>query len=569
MINGSYSQSLTVSYTYGFQAKKEGTFTIPPASVTVNGKVYKSNSLQIKVVKGANIGSNNQNNNNRQNQRQNNQQVGQVKNKDLFVRFYVNKDSLYVGEPIYAVTKIYTRVDLSGFNDMKLPEFQGFYKQELDIPQQISLEREVINGEIYNVGTIHKVLLFPLEPGEITIDPFEIECVVRVAVQSNPRNIYEQFFFGHRYEEKLKKISTPGMKIKVMPLPVYRPASFTGGVGSFDLDAEISDTVISKNEGKAVSLKVKVDGTGNTHVLEEPNIKLPEDVIVVDPITDKSINPSAAGMTGYKSYEHYINPKYPGKYVIEPIVFSFFNPAKNKYDSIIKGPFSFYVTDGNISYEDLLEYDRQQRENPDNDSVYSVYDPVNDTTILGFVFKNKAEINKSRKVSKEYLKHIKKGDLGLHKPQDLFFRTTLYYLVFVIGIVLFALVYLTRREMLRRNADLLAVKSRKAARKTKKTLRLATKELNNNNIDGYYDALLKALWGFMSDKLSIPASELSKDNLTQILNSKNIEEQLINEYLELITMCEFARYAPSSDEEKMKKVHKNAFKLISQMVSKL
>ncbi len=335
--NGVMNQSMTNSYTYYLQAKTEGTYTINPASVVAGGKTYSSNKITIQVTKG-NV-SNQQNQNSQNNQQS--QQGQETSGEDLFVRIILSKDNVYQGEQIIATIKIYTRVNLIGFEEFKFPTYKGFWAEEVEIPNQISLLQENYNGKAYNVGVLKKTILFPQKSGDLTIEPFEIKLMVQERVQQQPRNFWDNFF--NSYQNVSKRLVSPSVKVKVKPLP-SSPAGFNGAVGNFNITSKASPLQLKSNE--SINLSYTISGNGNLRLIKFPEPMLPPQFETYDPKIAENIKVSVNGVAGSRSSEQLLIPRSAGKYTITSPPFVFFNPTTGKYQAIQIDPYTVQVEKG-------------------------------------------------------------------------------------------------------------------------------------------------------------------------------------------------------------------------------
>ncbi len=528
IINGQVSQNVNYTYTFILIAQKEGKFTIPSAKITVNGKTYESNALTIEVVKGRNNSTANTQNANNNNV--NSSQIEGIDGEDLFVRLNVSDRDVYQGEHIYATIKVYTRVDLAGFENMKFPSFDGFWTQEIETPSQVSLVRENVNGKIYNVGVIKKTLLFPQRSGELTIEPFDLDLVVRQHVKSKRRSIFDGFFGS--YQNVKKNIKSPPVKIKVKPLPnVGKPADYNGAVGDFSFDSEIDQTDVTTND--AITLKYKIKGNGNLKLIDVPEINFPPDFEIYDPKITNNVHVGAGGASGTKTIEYLIIPRHAGKFRIPEVKFSYFNPALGKYKTITAKGYDVEVKRG---------------EGDESTSVVSKGISKEDLTILG-----------------SDIRYLKTGKINLKKGEKYFYASLWFYLSYVGALILFIAVFILRKEQIKRNSNVALVKNRKASKVSRKRLKLAQAHLSSSKKEEFYEEVLKAYWEYLSNKLIIPVSELSKDAAIDKLAERGVQQETIDAFFEVTDICEFARYAPAGEETEMLSLYQKALKVIDQI----
>ena len=524
-INGKTTQTVSFSYTFILRAKKEGEFTIRPASIQVDGKVYQSNELKIQVVKGQKPATSGQ-------QQQGGQQQGaapkQLSKDDLFVKVDLDKRNVFKGEQIIATVKIYVAptVPITSFDDVKLPSYEGFWTQDIDIPNQISFTREVYDNKIYQVGILKKTILFPQQTGSIKIDPFEITCLVRQRVRQQ-RSIFDDFFDNYR-TIPAKVVSDPvTIRVKELPSP---PASFYGAVGNFRFNTELNKTEAKSNE--AITLKINVSGSGNLRLIEAPKLDLPVDFEVYDPKTTDRLNATDNGLSGSKSFEYLFIPRFAGQYTIPPVQFSFFNPATGKYVTRTSEGFTLNISKG---------------------------DDEQSTTVTSAFSKEDV-----RFIGKD-IRFIKQNQYKLKPVAVTFYGGNIFYLSYIGSLLLFALVALIYRRKLKENANMQLVRNKQANKLARKHLKKAASHMKQNQQEEFYEAVLKAFWGYLSDKLNIPVADLNRDNAVSSLLNRQVKNELTDELVSIIDTCEFARYAPSAAGGTMDELYNKSASLMGKL----
>jgi len=526
IINGKVTRNISYTYTYILQSTREGKFTIPPAIVVVNKKQYSTNSLQIEVIKGKNQSQTKAS----ATQSQNNQGLANIGNEDLFVRVLVNKSNVYQGAYLVATVKIYSRVNLSGFEKVDLPDFNGFYMQEIEIPQLTSLERENINDQIYGTGVIKKYLLFPQYSGNIVIEPVEIECLVQQTVPRTSQSFFDDFFSFNSVRNTKKIISSPEVNINVKPLPAGAPSSFSGTVGSVNMIAGPDKSSVKEND--AVTFKITLKGTGNLKLAEAPIVDFPPDFETYDPKVSTNLKAGISGTTGSKTFEYLVIPRHAGNYRIAPVKYSFFDPVSRKYKSLSSEEFVIEVSKGEEGEDGNI--------------------------ISGFTKEDVRYLGKD-------IRFIITGPIKVKEKGKIIFGTPLFLLVHTGLFLLFFLVYILVRYSTKRNANVILLRNRRANKQAKKRLKIAGREMRANNAKGFFEEVLKALWGYMSDKLSIPVSELSQENIRQSINEKTVDKKLVEEFIELVDTCEYAQYAPAGESFLLEDVYLKAINIISKL----
>jgi len=527
IINGKMIQSFSYTYTYILQATKKGKFTIDPAQVIVNRKQYKSNSLTIEVIEGTSPDASKQS----VPSSRENQAVPDISNKDLFVRVLTNKRNVYQDEHIVATIKIYSKLNIAGFENVKFPPFNGFWTQEIETPNQISLQRENVNGVIYNSGIIKKTLLFPQRSGEIVIDPFELECVVRQRM-TNSRSIFDDFF--GTFNNVKKYVKSEPVKIIVKPLPSAKPSSFNGAVGSYSMKASVDKQIAKTND--AITLKVNISGNGNIKLIDPLKIDFPPDFETYDPKISHNVKNSENGSVGNKTFEYLMIPRHSGNYRIPPIEFSYFDTKLKKYKTLTSGEFKISVEKG---------------KEIETGNVVSGFSKE-DVKFIG-----------------SDIQFIKINDFKLKRKNEILFGSLRFYLSYLIVFFIFLIIFIIRRKQIKQNENIQLVKNRKANKFAKKRLKLALQYLKENNRDQFYEEVLKAMWGYLSDKLNIPVSDLSKDTAFKSLENFEIEKALTEKFLGLIDICEYARFAPSERPSQMDSIYSEAIRIISKLRQKL
>ena len=532
-VNGKSTQSKSYTYTYLLEGTKEGKFQIAPASVTIDGKQYQSNALTIEVVKG-------NANSNASSGRNSGQPIqpdatASVNEENLFVKVDVSKKSLYLGESLVATIKVYTKVDLSNFGRSKFPTFDGFLAEEIPTPQRIELVRETYNGQIYNVGVIRKVLLFPQHTGEIVIEPFELECIVRQRLAGGGHSFFDDFFGNYRDVRAMRRSKPVTVTVKELPQN-GKPAGFSGTVGNITMSTSLSADTVSAND--AITYKVTFSGQGNLKLLQAPVMDFPLDFEAYDPKESRNVNTSENGMAGTVSFEYVLIPRYSGDYKIPAIRYSYYDTKSNTYKTIVGQEYAIHVRKG---------AEKGQAGSTSGNVVQS--------------FK-KEDI---RQVGED-IRYLKTGSLNLKEAGVHFFGTLKYWLSLFIPLVLFIAAFVFNRQRIKANADIARVKNRTATKMARKRLKLAATALKSHNGEQFYDEVLKALWGYMSYKLNIDKAELNRDNISEILQRKNVSEDLMRDFISLLDTCEYARYAPGSNSDnEMEKVYARSIEVITKL----
>lgn len=521
IINGKITRESSYSYTYYLQATSEGKFTIAPAAYKIKNNTYTSDTLHIQVLKN---GSGQQTIVSGNNTPSSNTEV-QNSGDDIFIKLTLNRNDVYIGEHIIATIKIYTKIDLAGLSEIKYPDFNGFLNQQIETPPLNNLQDENINGTVYGTGVIQQFLLYPQTTGEITIDPVQITALIQQRSNSGDP-IFGNFF--STYETLPRVITSSAAKINVKPLPVNKPEGYSGAVGNFTMTSSLSSDTVNMND--AITYKIILSGTGNIKVAGNPVFILSPDIEVYDPkITDNS-KTSISGASGDKIFEYLLIPRHNGDYTIPAVQYSFFNTSKKQYETLRTNGYQFHVLKGD--------------------------DTGAPVTVYGGVSKEDVQyVGKDIRFIKSKVDNIVLAGSSLVTKRS-------FYSIYGFSLLIFLVVLFIRKEHVKRNSDLKSVRNRKAAKVARQRFLVASKLMNTGSTDRFYEEVLKAIWGYLSDKLNIPISELTRTNSIEALKNAGATDDLIEEMIIVLDKCEFARYAPSAAETEVENIFESASGLI-------
>jgi hypothetical protein len=534
IINGNVTSSSSITYTYILMAEKEGTFTIPGATISADGETKTSNSVKIKVLPPDQAsGTSGSTGANRNRSGQTTQAAGsKITGNDLFITATASKTNVYEQEAVLLTYKVYTTVDLRQLRG-DMPTLSGIYTQEVDLPQKKTFSLEHYNGRNYNTTVWSQYILFPQKTGKIEIPSITFEGVVAQQVAS--ADPFDAFFNGgSNYTEVKKNIVSPKVVLNVSPLPAGKPDNFSGGVGEFTLSSTLSKQEVVTND--AVTLKLTIKGLGNMKLISNPEIDFPKDFEVYDPKEDNQFELTREGISGTKTIEYLVIPRHPGDFTIPAVEFSYFDLKAKQYKTLKTEPYTLKVEKGNGNAEQVI----------------SDFTSKEDLKVLG-----------------QDVRYIKQGDTTLTRKGDYFFGSLGYWLWYLIPFVLFVVVGIVCRKQALENANLTKVRTKKANKTATKRMKAAGKLLADGKREAFYDEVLKALWGYVSDKLSIPVSQLSKDNIEEELTRYGVDADLTKTFLDALNECEFARYAPGNAGETMDKVYATAVDVISRMENRI
>ena len=517
-VNGKRTSSFEQTYTYMLMAQKEGTFTIGPATVKVDGENVQSNGVRIQVLpEDQQPAQGNQSNPGTQSSQSSS---GAVTSENLFVRTIASKTRVHEQEALMITYKLYfANVDVAQLtNNTKLPEFTGFLKQELE-QGEIQTELEHYNGRNYQTAVLYRTILYPQHSGEIKIDPARFEAVLRVQTQQRARSIFDDFFGS--YTNVTKMLTAPGVTIHVASLPGGKPAGFSGGVGKFTLTPSISQTEVQANE--AVTIKLDISGAGNMKLLKTPAIDWPEGFEPYDPKVTNNFNTTTAGVSGTKSIEYLAIPRSAGEYTIPAVKFSYFDIDEKTYKTLTTPEYTVNVKRGagaqagvaSSAEEGAVVYHAQKE----------------DIKQLG---------SDIRYINTKPLKAKKSRQLSAAGYQYL-------WLWYVVPLIIALVLLVVLRKQIKEAADITRMRYKHANKVAQKRLKAAAAALKANDKDHFYEEIERAAWTYLSDRLSIPTADLNKENIASILSQKGVSEALIKEVMDVLSTAEFARYAPSTD----------------------
>ncbi len=525
IINGTVTSSQSVTFTYTLLAQEEGEFTIPGATITVDGKKITSNKVNVKVLPQDKNSAATQQRSSRQGQRTNSSSVD-IATDDLFMTATLNKTTVVEQEAVLLTFKVYSAVNLTALNG-KIPDLKGFQIQEVDLPHEKEWQMEHYNGRNYRTILWQQYVLFPQQTGEIEIPSAVYEGVVTKQVRS-----YDpfDFFGGGNVVEIKKELRTPKLKLNVQKLPAGKPEGFSGAVGNFKISSSISTTELKANE--AVTLRLVISGTGNMKLIKTPEVQFPEDFEIYDPKIENKITLKSNGFSGNKVIEYLVIPRFGGDYTIPSVKFSYYDVASKQYKVLETQSYTLKVEKG---------------EN-DTNSAVAAYVSKEELKLIG-----------------QDIRYIKRGDVVVKKRGDYLFASGIYYMCYLLPLALFVAYIIMYRKKVAENANIAAMRTKKANKVAVKRLKVAKKLLKENKKTEFYDEILKTLWGYMSDKLNIPVSQLSKENIATELEEKGVDAQLVTELHNLLNECEFARYAPGDASAAMDKVYNMSITTISKM----
>ena len=527
IVNGEMTKSTSYAITYVLIPQKVGTFAIAPATISVKKKSYTTQRTMIEVRDGAQAGAaQGTQNKNESAESRANRTIGK---EDLMLRLELSKRSVYKGEPVRAILKLYSRVNLAGSEGSKMPAFNGFWSQQIDIEQ--GPFRESLNNKVYEVYNIAEYLLYPQQGGMLTIEPAELTVVAQVMVKSN-RGFDPFFGGGHEVYNVRRTLKTPEVKVQVKEFPAGAPASFSGAVGRYTMSHKLSSAEVAANS--AVTLQLTISGTGNLSFISAPKLELPSSFELYDVKSEERIENKASGSIGYRRFDYPFIVRAEGDYEIAPIEFTYFDLEKQKYITLTTPPLNMVVMpDKSAATQQQVVASGIKRE---------------DVRLLG-----------------EDIRFIKLGAPTLRSVVAPFALSPLYWLVVVMLIVAAVASYFVVRKYIRDKRDEVLIKGKRANKMAVKRFRIAEKYMREQDRRAFYEEMLRALWGYLGDKFNIPVADLTREVVREELSRRGalVEAESI---IAVIARCEEAQYSPAASAE-MKDIYEEGVDAISKIES--
>ena len=532
IINGDIRTSKEVRYTYTLLPEKEGDYQIQSATIVVKKEKYYSNVLNIKVLPEDKASQSQQGGNASQSGQI--RQSQSITSENLFIRPIISRTKIKEQEAVVLTYRLYARVDVTNIQSPKFPDFKGFLVQEIDLPQDRTMQPDNYEGINYYTYDLRKVLLFPQETGKVTIEPMSCDVIVRVrSAQQRPRSFFDDFF--DTYQEVSKTVTTSKVNLTVESLPQPKPTDFSGLVGKLSLSTKVSTTEVEANQ--PITITLKLQGSGNLKMLKNPTLQFPQDFETYEPKATNNFNTTDAGLSGSKTIEYLVIPRHDGDFVIPAATISYFDVASDSYKTLSTEPISIRVNKGTQSVSNA---------------------PI----VSNFTGQEKVEVLATD------IRYINTGEPNIKPVGRMIVGSMFFWLFYIISLVITIGLIIIFRKQARDNANVALMRNKKANKVARRRLKVAEREYKAGNKDTFYDEILKALWGYLSDKLSIPVSELNKDNISLRLSQRGVEDAFIQEFVKLLNDCEFERYAPIGNKESaMRHTFESTEKLISTLES--
>lgn len=532
-INGKVTSSINYSITYVLLPQRSGNITIGTAEVKVDGTPYATKPIPIEVRDGAAAGGGGgSGGNDRQGGEQSmeSRAGNQIAKDDILLRLTLSRSSVYKGEPVRATLKLYSRVNLVGIEAMKTPAFNGFWSQQNEVEQ--GPFRETLNNKVYDTYNIAEWLLYPQQSGTLRIEPAQLTAVIQIVVHSNRG--FDPFFGGGPDVYNVRReLLTPQVSLRVKEFPAGAPSSFTGAVGRYNMSAKLSTAQVVANS--AANISVRIAGAGNLNFMQAPTLSLPASFELYDTKSTEQINTTASGSTGYKSFEYPFIARAEGDYTISPVEFTYFNPDSGEYVTLSSEPFSITVT-------------------PDQSRAASAVQGLLTTT-------NKEDV----RLLASDIRFIKLGRPSLHSHTAPLMFSPLYWLILCGMVMLAALLYVVLRKRIRDNRNVVLVRGRRANKVAVQRFRSAARYMKEQNRRAFYEEMLRALWGYISDRFNIPVADLTKESIREELNRRGATEEALA-ITEIISKCEEAQYSPIATAT-MEEIYGEGIEIVSKIES--
>ena len=533
IINGERTSSVSYKYTYTLLAKGTGRFTIPSASIMVKNKKYTSNGLSIEVLPADAQQPTQQPGGSQGGNAVQGQSGTSISGDNLFIRTIVSKTKVYEQEAVLLTYRLYSTLAVVNAGVKKMPDFKGFMKNDLETQSQLTLEN--YNGRNYATADLYQTVLFPQRSGVAEVEPADFEVVIRIENTSPRRSIFDSFFDS--YTSVSRDVTAPGVKIQVDALPTAnRPMAFNGTVGSFQMNSTLSAQEVKANE--AVTMTITIEGAGNMRMLKTPSVKLPDSFERYDPKVTNDFKVTASGVNGKKTVEYLFIPRHSGEFDIPPVELCYFDTKTRSYKTLTTPAYHLNVLKG--------------EEGPAPAAVVENYAGKEDVKQLG-----------------SDIRYIHTGSMDIVPEQMPKVGSLTSWLMYLVPLALTLLVFIVLSKQAKENANVRLVKNKRANKVARKRLKAAQKLLNEGKKDLFYDEVLKAMWTYLSDKMSIPVASLNKDNVASELTARAVDEPLIDRVMTILNTCEFARYAPNSGQQEMGTLFEDTAQAISDLEGKI
>lgn len=528
MTNGKTTQSSSMTFTYTVTASKEGVHTIPAATVTVKGEKYSSNTQEIEILPASDPSTQHQqsqgsghNDNNPSSQRS-------VNPKELYITATANKTKVFEQEAILLTYKLYTLVNIQQIaGDM--PQLDGFHVQEVDSKAQMSLKYERVNGQNYGTAIWRQYVLYPQKSGRLKIPSLTFDA--QIEMHNTSMDPFDIFFGGGSLTQIVQKsLVAPAIEIEVASLPTPKPQNFSGAVGDFSVTASMKPLQLKAND--AATLSLVVSGCGNMKLMKAPKVNFPKDFEVYDPKQTEKIVHTGNGDKGSITFDYLVVPRLGGEFQIPPVAFSYFDTQSKEYKTLHTDSFAVSVEKSKGHTPSAVGHTQEDLKVLSND-----------------------------------IRYIKLTPLKVRKSDETFFGSTKYWMAYLIVLAIFLLLVVIFNKQIKEISNHSQMRGKKAGKAASKRLRSAAKLLKAKDSNAFYDEIMHALLGYAADKLALPTADLNKENVKEALVKRGVEESVVQQFVSVLSECEFARYAPGDPNATMDKIYAEATDVINTLDS--
>ena len=536
IVGSTMTKSINYTITYVLLPQSAGNVTIGAAEIAVDGTTYRTQPLPIEIVNEGDASQSQQRpsggDSDSEADARNVQQ--QIRKDDILLRAVVSQTSVYKNEPVHVAFKLYTRVPYVNIVPEAAPSFNGFWSQDLTDTKTARVSRETYNGKVYETCVLFEYLLYPQQVGTLTIDPVDITVVAQVVVQSR-RNLDPFFGSGHEVYNVPRKVQSQRTSIEVRPLPEGAPSSFSGAVGSFRMETDLPTDRFAANSGATCT--VKISGTGNLTFVQAPKLALPASFEQYNVKTTESINASASGISGYRQFEYPFIARAEGTYEIAPIEFTYFDLKRRQYVTLESRPMTFEIT-------------------PDTKGGGG------DAVVMQGRGMSKEEV----KMLGKDIRFIRLGASQLREARMPFLFSGGYWIALCAILLLFAAAYVALRKRIRESQNVALMRGRRANKVAVQRFRAARSYMEAQDRHAFYEEMLRALWGYMSDKFNIPVANLTKENVREELAKRGVSAEETHRFTAIISQCDEAQYSPAASAQ-MSDIYSEGVDLISRIES--
>lgn len=529
IINGAMTKSVNYTITYVLLPGGSGNFSIGAASVEVEGRTYRTRPVAVEVSAGGAAADRRAGSGREQREASYDDAQEHIGKDDLQLRVHLSRRSVFKGEPLLATFKLYRRVPIVGYEEIRFPAFDGFWTQDIDIGNA-QWQRETLDGRVYESVVVKECLLYPQQSGTLVIEPAAITAVAQVVVRS--RHDMDPFFGGQEVYNVRRKLRTPRVEIAVKELPAGAPEGFAGAVGRFTMEASLSQPQLAANS--AGTYTIKITGQGNLSFVQAPKLALPASFEQYSVKTTELINTSASGASGYRQFEYPFIARAEGSYRIDSVQFVYFSPERCEYVTLPSPAFALEIT-------------------PDGSGS-------------GGGYANKGLSKEEVQLLGEDIRFIRLGRARLHPVREPFLFGGTYFLLLAGIVMLFAGAYFLLRKRIRDSQNAALIRGRRANKVAVQRFRAARGYMEERRQHAFYEEMLRALWGYMGDKFNIPVANLTKENVREELYKRGASPEDAQLFSDLIARCDEAQYSPAASVG-MNDVYREGLELISRIES--